>query len=88
MAADVRVHVEHLVLEGIDPTDRYAVAQAIQAEIGRVLGEGGWMPRAGGAARVDAGSVQLHGDAQPGAIGAEVGARVGRAVLNTGTGER
>lgn len=88
MRPDVRVHVEHLVLEGIDLSDRYAVAAAIQAEIGRTLGDGGWTPKAGGAARLDAGSIQLHAYTQPSAVGTEVGARVGRAVLNTGTGER
>jgi hypothetical protein len=88
MEPDVTVHVEHLVLEGIDPSDRYAVAEALQAELGRALAErgvAGWLSAAGGAARLDAGQVILTQHAAPSAVGAEAGSRLAQAL---GRGDR
>lgn len=81
MQPDVRVHVKHLVLEGIDPSDRYAVAQALQAELGRALAErgvAGWLSEAGGAAQVYGGEVVLPRDPAAGTLGVEAGSRIAR----------
>lgn len=53
-APTIRVHVGRVVLDGIDlgPADRPVVHAALQAELARLLGEGGISPdySAGGAA--------------------------------------
>ncbi|HLL81226.1 MAG TPA: hypothetical protein VK420_01190 [Longimicrobium sp.] len=84
---DVSVHVEHLVLEGIDPSDRYAVARALQAELGRALAErgvAGWLADAGGAERVDGGDLVLPRHAAASAVGSGAGAYVARALAGRG----
>ncbi len=83
MQPDVRVHVEHLVLEGIDPSDRYAVAEALQAELGRALAErgvAGWLSDGGGAARLDGGELILPRHAAASAVGSGAGARIAHAL--------
>jgi hypothetical protein len=87
MQPDVRVHVEHLVLEGIDPSDRYAVAQALQAELGRALGErgvAGWLSADGGAAQVYGGELVLPRHASASAVGSGAGAHIARALSGKG----
>jgi hypothetical protein len=37
----VNVHIEHLVLDGFPVGDRYAVGDAVSAQLGRLLQEGG-----------------------------------------------
>lgn len=33
----VELHIERLVLEGVSPTDRHAVASALERELGRLI---------------------------------------------------
>jgi hypothetical protein len=37
----IKVTIDRVVLNGIDPTDRYALADALQAELSRALAEPG-----------------------------------------------
>jgi hypothetical protein len=80
---DVELHIGELVLEGVAAGDRGAVAEALRAELARLVAEGG-VPAAwsagGGAARLDGGSFPL----QPGASAAQLGAQVARAVAGGG----
>jgi hypothetical protein len=37
----IEVHIEEIVLHGVDPADRRAVGDAIREELGRLFAEGG-----------------------------------------------
>ena len=79
MGVRVVVDVGELVLHGFPPADRYAVGDAVRAELTRLVTDGGvpdaW---AGGTARLDAGQVQV------GATPDATGAAVARAVYGGG----
>jgi hypothetical protein len=38
---NVRLHIERLVIEGIDVPNRKALQAAVEGELGRLIGEGG-----------------------------------------------
>jgi hypothetical protein len=64
-----------VVLHGFDPRGRYAVADAVQHELTRLLTERGVPAPAGGergAGRVDGGSFRVPPDPRPKALGAQV----------------
>ena len=69
---DVELHIESLVLHGVAPGDRTAVARALRGELARLVAEGG-VPAsllgADGLARVDAGSFPVPADASAAALG-------------------
>jgi hypothetical protein len=82
----VRVHVDELRLEGIDPRQRYHVADAMERELARLFtearddeGEGGVVD----AARVDAGLVTFAEDASA----EHVGIAIARAAYSGMRGE-
>ena len=82
---DVELHIESLVLHGVAPGDRAAVAEALRAELARLVTEGGVpasLLAADGRARVDAGSFAVPEGASPAALGAGAA----RAVLGGGAG--
>lgn len=86
--ANINVHIEELVLHGIDPTDRHAIAAAIQREIARTLAAQG--PSITDDRHVDRiqGRPVPWGDAAgPQRVGAEV-ARAMRGNLTPGTPTR
>jgi hypothetical protein len=73
----IELHIDKLVLHGLPPGGRYRIADALQAELGRLLTERGVSPsRAGDAqvARVDAGSF----DVPPGSTAVGIGTAVAR----------
>jgi hypothetical protein len=79
----VEVHIEELVLHGFSPADRHLVAEALQSELARQLGDR--LPAAlvdGGAAieRVDAGTVRVMNPARPASVGTEVAGAITRAL--------
>ena len=75
---DLELHVDELVLEGVDPADREAVAAAMRAELASLLARGGLLPSLlrGGALRLEGGDVTV----EPGLAPAALGARIARAV--------
>jgi hypothetical protein len=78
LTPDVHVHIEELVLNGFDPSDRYAIGEAVERELVRLLGMRGFPPSllAGGQVpRLDGGSFALA----PGLGAEEIGARVAAA---------
>ena len=86
---EVTVHIEELVLHGFDPHGRHALADALQAELGRLLGEalaegpdvpeGSAAQRSRGLPSLEAGPVELPA----GSPAAVVGTRLGSAVFES-----
>ena len=79
----VIVHVERLVLNGYRPDDRHAIAEALQAELVRLLSTEGGVARLTGLATVPPPRMVMpvdHG-AKPGALGSAVA----RAIVGKGT---
>jgi hypothetical protein len=73
------IYIEALVLEGVSPGDRDAVAEAFARELARLTVEPGSPPRAGApraADRLDAGTIQL----EPGSPATALGTRIATAV--------
>jgi hypothetical protein len=73
----IEVTIDELVLHGVAPGDRYAIAEALQVELGRLLTDQGVPPgwtREGATAKVDAGTATQN----PG--GANLGARAAQAI--------
>jgi hypothetical protein len=74
---NVRVHIERLILEGIDldPAGRPLLQTALEAELVRLLAEGGVRPelRVGGAVpAVQAAGFELSGAAEPASLGRQI----------------
>jgi len=73
--ASVSLHIEEIVLHGFDPRGRYAVGDAVQHELTRLLTQRGVPPSLGearGAERLDAGSFSSARDARPQSLGAQL----------------
>ena len=74
-ASSVRLHIDELVLHGFPAGSRYAIGDATQRELTRLLTERGVPQRMSEpceTARVDAGSFQVGQGARPNVIGALV----------------
>jgi hypothetical protein len=83
-AFDLELHVDELVLEGVDAAHRDAVAEAMRAELAALIARGGVSAEllGGGALRLDGGSLTV----EPGLAPAALGVRIARAV-HAGMGE-
>ena len=70
----IELHIEELILHGFASPDRAAIAEAVQRELTRLLGEGGlasWM--SGDTARVvNVGSFEMTPGATPDIVGRQV----------------
>jgi len=74
---NVNLHIERLVLEGIavEPAHRPALQAALQAELGRLLAQGGVSPSlaAGGAMQsLRAGGFQMSAERHPTRLGRQI----------------
>jgi hypothetical protein len=72
--ARIRLHIDRLVLHGIDPREKAAFASALQAELSTALAEG--VPAVSRyVTRLDLGAVKWEGRPanQPGPLGAAIG---------------
>ena len=74
----LRLHIEELVLHSFDPHDRYAIADAFQQELSRLLSEQLLHPGFSSANRVDAGAFQVEQHTKPNSIGNEIAGAVHR----------
>lgn len=76
----IHLHIDELVLDGFPPISRRGIAAATEAELARLLAEGGAPTglQAGAVARLDGGSFDLAPQAGPEAIGAQVAQAVYR----------
>ncbi len=76
---EIEVRIDALVLHGVAFADRYAVADAVQHELARLLTKSGIPPdlaRRSGIERVDGGQVELSAGASAQIIGAGIGQAV------------
>ena len=74
---DVHVHIDRLVLIGVDVRDREALDTAVRAEMTRLFAERGWAepPQSAAAVeRLDAGVVSLDRGTRELTLGASIGA--------------
>lgn len=73
----IRVHIEELVLHGFAANDRYAIADALEHELSRLLAVDFATPLISFTGnsdrpRVDAGTFHAQSDAKPNSIGAQI----------------
>ena len=77
---NVELHIDRLVLEGIDldPAQRPLLQAALEAELGRLIGEGGVGSLAAGGAvpSVKAEGFQMSGDGNPAQLGRQIAGSV------------
>jgi len=77
---NVELHIDRLVLEGIDldPAQRPLLQAALEAELGRLIGEGGVGSLAAGGAvpSVKAEGFQMSGDGNPAQLGRQIAGAV------------
>jgi len=77
---NVNLHIERLVLDGIDvePAQRPLLQAALEAELGRLIAEGGVGALAAGGAvpSVKAEGFQMSGDGNPGELGRQIAGSV------------
>ncbi len=77
----IEVHIEELVLHGFDPKDRYAIGEAVQRELIRLLAEQDIHPSLGQGyevARLNAGAFNVKPGVKAEAIGSQVAQSVYR----------
>lgn len=75
---EVELHIDDLVLDGVPARDRAAVAEALRAELGRMIAERGLPPDLGRrAATLE--TAGLHSG--PGQSAAQLGIRIARSLL-------
>jgi hypothetical protein len=83
------LRIDELVLHGFHGVDRYAIAGAIERELGRLLGEAGTqralLARGQPASedRLNAGSFVVTADATPDAVGVQVARAIHRGLEGT-----
>jgi hypothetical protein len=77
---NVNLHIERLVLEGIDvePTQRPALQAALEAELGRLIAEGGvgGLAMGGAVPSVKAEGFQMGVDGNPRQLGRQIAGSV------------
>jgi len=78
-----QLHIEELVLHGFAPGDRYAIAEAVEQELSRLLtthfaeeGDSSRLALSSEVARVDAGAFQVEPRSRPNSIGTQIGQAV------------
>jgi len=78
----VNVHIEELVLHGFATGDCRRIAQALEQELARLMGEGtlGWRQNPPVIERVNAGAFKVEAAAKPQATGTEIARAVFRSL--------
>ena len=76
---NIRLHIEELVLHSFAPNDRYAIADAVERELSRLLAEDFGTPNFrfsvndnSDRPRVDVGAFEVATDARSNSIGAQI----------------
>jgi len=75
MKQNVDLHIEELVLHGLDHVNRYRFGEAVKGELTRLLTEQGVpssLSHSGDFARLDSGDFELKPGSKPEVIGAQV----------------
>jgi hypothetical protein len=77
---NVNLHIDRLVLEGIDlePAQRPLLQAALEAELGRLIAEGGVGGLAAGGAvpAIKAGGFEMSGEGNPAQLGRQIAGAV------------
>lgn len=79
------LRIEHLVLDGFSPADRQPIADAVQSELARLLGEQGLPSAIRGLSdleRLNGGTISLTRGARGGAIGSQIAHAVHHTLTN------
>jgi hypothetical protein len=80
----IELHIGELVLHGFSPGDRYAIGEAVEQELGRLLALHG-MPGPGhegfSVDRIDAGSFRFRPSSRQGDVGTQVAESVYRGLV-------
>jgi hypothetical protein len=76
---NIRLHIEELVLHSFAPNDRYAIADAVESELSRLLAADfasaeipPSLADSSGRPRVDAGNFEVAPGAKPNSIGDQI----------------
>jgi len=83
MKANVELHIGELVLRGLPYGQRYRVAAAVEAELKRLLDEGGLPPSlAAGSTlpQVQVDDLRVEAGAKPGAVGTQIAGSIYRSL--------
>jgi len=77
--SNIKLHIEELVLHGFAPGDRYAIADAVELELSRLLtehfaepGYSALLTSNTAAARLDAGAFQVDPRSRTNSIGTQI----------------
>src|SRR6516225_1781108 len=79
----VKVHIEELVLHGFARGDRHRIAQAVETELARLMGEGSapaWQQSPPAIERINSGRFKVRAGAKPQATGREIAQAVFRSL--------
>lgn len=72
---NVRLHIDRLVVHGLEVRDRAALGAAVRAELGRLLAEREWSgARSFAAERVETAAIRPAPGAQESSLGAQIAA--------------
>lgn len=74
MKRKVEIVIDELVLHGFDPADRYAIGEALSAELEHLIGSADFHAR--NSDSINAGSISIQPGADPEAIGKQAGRAV------------
>ena len=87
MKANVELHIDELVLHGLPYGQRYHIAVAIEAELKRLLDEGGLPPSLATGGRLpemQVHNLQVADGAKPGAVGAQIAGSIYSSLAGSG----
>lgn len=76
MKRKIEIVIDEFVLDGFNPADRYAISEALSAELERLANRPGTNLNFGSRDFLNAGMISLPPNARPGAVGAQVGRAV------------
>jgi hypothetical protein len=79
----VKVHIDELVLHGFSPADRHRIANAVELELTRLMGDGSpprWGQNPLAVDRMKAGTFRVQAGAKPQAAGTEIARAVYRSL--------
>jgi len=80
-AAQLKLEIQELVLDGFAPADRYLIGEALGRELTQLFSQHdvpAWMNRSGEIARLDGGGFEVAMNAKSDAVGAQIARAVHR----------
>jgi hypothetical protein len=80
----VELNIDELRLEGFRAADQYVIAEAMQSELSRLLGQRGTPELVGQSKsvdRLDAGAIRVGAETRPGATGREIARHIHRSLI-------